>query len=78
MISCLDAALAAYRHQSSILGDVHRHRRLHIFDPDLDLLVIAPRIEILFFYSIQIDKLSLQLSNDTVWVFSLIPPLKVK
>ena len=63
--SCLDAALAAYRHQSSILGDVHRYCRLHVFDADLDLLVVTPRIEILFINLIQIDKLSLQLTNDT-------------
>ena len=63
--SCLDAALAAYRHQSSILGDVHRYCRLHVFDADLDLLIVTPRIKILFIDLVQVDKLSLQLSNDT-------------
>ena len=69
-MSCLNATLAADRHQSTILGDVHRHRRLHIFDPDLDLLVVAPRIEILFIDLIQVDKLSLQFRGILFFNFS--------
>ena len=64
MCSNLDAALTANSHQRSLLVDVHRHRRLHVFDPDLDLLVVAHRVEIFLLVDlVQIDKLSLQIRN---------------
>ena len=62
--SNLDAALTANSHQRPLLVDVHRHGRLHVFDPDLDLLVVAHRVEIFLLVDlVQVDKLSLQIEN---------------
>ena len=69
--SRLDTALTPNRHQSSILGDVHGHRRLHVFDADLDLLIVTRRVKILFIDLVQIDKLSLQSKNNNRDFFNL-------
>ena len=65
--SNLDAALTANSHQRSLLVDVHRHRRLHVFDPDLDLLVVAHRVEIFLLVDlVQVDKLSLHIFSINI------------